>query len=107
MYEVAMMPDKVGVDPKVQDDLELIAVVREAHGEWDELNVLLRDFATELRKRRLLARVQFVRLIESSRHSKGPCHIGELKKPIHGKSSRLTHGTDPLASILYLAGALL
>jgi hypothetical protein len=73
MYEVAAMPDKVGLDPKVLDDLELIALVREAqeeieaHGEWNELNVLLRDFATELPKRRLLARVQFVRLIESSR----------------------------------------
>jgi hypothetical protein len=82
MYEVAM-PDKVGLDPKVLDDLELIALVREAqeeieaHGEWNELNVLLRDFATELLKRRLLARVQFVWLESRVGYSTGPCHIGE------------------------------
>jgi hypothetical protein len=39
------MQDKVGVDPKVLNDVELIALVREtqeeieAHGEWNELNV--------------------------------------------------------------------
>ncbi len=32
----------------------------EAHGEWNELNVLLRDFAEELVKRRVLSREQFV-----------------------------------------------
>ncbi len=65
--------DKVGVDPKVLNDVELIALVREtqeeieAHGEWNELNVLLRDFAAELVKRRVLSRVQFVRLMELRR----------------------------------------
>lgn len=48
------MQDKVGVDPKVLNDVELIALVREtqgeieAHDEWNEMNVLLRDFAAEL-----------------------------------------------------------
>jgi hypothetical protein len=68
-----LMQDKVGVDPKVLNDVELIALVREtqeeieAHGEWNELNVLLRDFAAELVKRRVLSTVQFVGLIELSR----------------------------------------
>jgi hypothetical protein len=54
-------------------DAELIALLRkaqeeiEAHGELNELNVLLRDFARELLKQRLLLRVQFVRMMESSR----------------------------------------
>jgi hypothetical protein len=67
------MQDKVGVDPEVLNDVELIALLREtqeqieAHGEWNELNVLLRDFAVELVKRRVLARVQFVGLMELSR----------------------------------------
>jgi hypothetical protein len=67
------MQDKVGVDPKVLNDVELIALVREtqeekeAHSELNELNSLLRDFAMELVKRRVLAKVQFVRLIELSR----------------------------------------
>ena len=39
----------------------------EAHGELNELNSLLRDFAMELVKRRVLAKMQFVRLIELSR----------------------------------------
>ncbi len=68
-----MIQDKVGVDPKVLNDVELIALVREtqeeieAHGEWNELNVLLRDFAAELVKRRVLSRVQFVRSMELRR----------------------------------------
>jgi hypothetical protein len=47
------MEDKAGVDPKVLNDVELIALVREtweeidAHGAWNELNVLLHDFAAE------------------------------------------------------------
>jgi hypothetical protein len=68
-----VMQDKVGVDPKVLNDVELINLVREtqeeieAHGEWNELNVLLRDFVAELVKRRVLATVQFVGLMELSR----------------------------------------
>jgi len=67
------MQDKVGVDPKVLNDVELIALVCEtqelieAHGEWNELNVLLRDFAAELVKRSVLSSVQFVGLMELSR----------------------------------------
>jgi hypothetical protein len=38
----------------------------EAHGEWNELNVLLRDFAEERAKRRVLSRAQFVELTELS-----------------------------------------
>jgi hypothetical protein len=68
-----VMQDKVGVDPKVLNDVELINLVREtqeeidAHGEWNELNVLLRDFAAELVKRHVLSTVQFVGLMELSR----------------------------------------
>ncbi len=36
-------------------------------GEWNELNVLLRDFAAELVKRRVLSTVQFVGLMELNR----------------------------------------
>ena len=67
------MEDKAGVDPKVLNDVELIALVREtweeidAHGEWNELNVLLHDFAAELVKRRVLSRAQLVGLMELSR----------------------------------------
>jgi len=67
------MQDKVGVDPKVLNDVELIALVCEtqelieAHGEWNELNVLFRDFAAELVKRRVLPSAQFVGLMELSR----------------------------------------
>jgi hypothetical protein len=39
----------------------------EAHGEWNELNVLLRDFAEELVKRRVRSREQLVVLMELSR----------------------------------------
>ena len=39
----------------------------EAHGELNELNLLLRDFARELLKQRLLLRVEFVRMMELSR----------------------------------------
>ena len=60
------------VDHKVSD-AELIALLRgaqeelEAHGELNLVNLLLRDFAMELLKQRLLLRVQFVRLMKSSR----------------------------------------
>lgn len=69
--KLAVMQD--GGDPKALDDAELIALVREtqeeieAHGELNELNALLHDFARELLKRRLFARVGFVRLIELNR----------------------------------------
>jgi len=67
-----MIKDMVGVDPKVLNDVELIALVREtqeeieAHGEWNELNVLLHDCAAELVKRRVHSRAQFVGLMELS-----------------------------------------
>lgn len=73
MYKRTVMEDKAGVDPKVLNDVELIALVREtqeeidAHGEWNELNVLLHDFAAELVKRRVLSRAQLVGLMELSR----------------------------------------
>jgi hypothetical protein len=60
------------VDHKVSD-AELIALLRgtqeelEAHGELNQVNHLLRDFARELLKQRLQLRVRFVRLVESSR----------------------------------------
>ena len=53
------MQDKVGVDQRASD-AELIALLCnaqdeiEAHGEWNELNLLLHDFARELLKQRLL-----------------------------------------------------
>ncbi len=67
-----LMQDTVGVDPKVLNDIELIDLVREtqeeieAHGEWNELSVLLRDFAAELVRRRVLSTVQFAGLMELS-----------------------------------------
>jgi hypothetical protein len=54
-------------------DAELIALVRktqaeiDVHGELNQVNLLLRDFARELLKQRLLLRLQFVRLVELSR----------------------------------------
>ena len=66
------MQDEAGVDQKASD-AELIALVRtaqeelEAHGELNQVNLLLRDFARELLKQRLLLRVEFVRMIELSR----------------------------------------
>jgi hypothetical protein len=61
--------DKEGVVERASD-AELIALVRrvqeeiEARGELNELNLLLRDFARELLKQRLLLRVEFVRMME-------------------------------------------
>jgi hypothetical protein len=72
MYEVAVMQDEAGVDQKASD-AELIALVRraqeelEAHSELNQVNLLLRDFARELLKQRLLERVEFVLLMEFSR----------------------------------------
>jgi hypothetical protein len=69
MCEVTVMQEMAGMDHKASD-AELIAMVRktqeelEAHGELNELNLLLRDFARELLKRRLLIRVEFVRMLE-------------------------------------------
>ena len=66
------MQDEAGVDQKASD-AELIALVRraqeelEAHGELNQMNLLLRDFARELLKQRLLERVEFVLLMEFSR----------------------------------------
>lgn len=53
-------------------DAELIAIVRraqelEAHGQLNQVTLLLRDFAGELLKQRLLQRVEFVRMIHLSR----------------------------------------
>jgi predicted metal-dependent hydrolase len=54
----------------LRDDAELIALVRqtqdqfEAHGELNELNVLLRDFARELLKQCLLAKGESVNRLE-------------------------------------------
>lgn len=51
----------------------MIALVRqtqeefEAHGELNQLNLLLRDFSREIMERRLLEKVEFVRLKESNR----------------------------------------
>jgi hypothetical protein len=75
MYEVAVMQDEAGVDQQASD-AELIALVRraqeeleelEAHGELKQVSLLLRDFARGLLKQRLLLRVEFVRMIELSR----------------------------------------
>ena len=66
------MQDEAGVDQKASD-AELIELVRraqeelEAHDELNQLNLLLRDFARELLKQRLLERVEFVLLMEFSR----------------------------------------
>jgi Las17-binding protein actin regulator len=68
----AVMKDKAEVDQRASD-AELIALVRsaqeevEAHGELNEVNLLLRDFARELLKQRLLRRVKFVRMIDVNR----------------------------------------
>jgi len=51
----------------------LIALLRgaqeelEAHGELNQVNLLLRDFVRELLKQRLQLRVRFVRLVALSR----------------------------------------
>jgi hypothetical protein len=66
------MQDEGGIDQRASD-AELMVLVRraqeelEAHGESNQVNLLLRDFARELLKQRLLLRVEFVRMIELSR----------------------------------------
>ena len=66
------MQNTAEIDQKASD-AELIALVRkaqeeiDAHGELNELNLLLRDFARELLKQRLLLRVKFARVMELSR----------------------------------------
>jgi hypothetical protein len=66
------MQEMVGVDQKASD-AELMTLLRkvqeeiDAHGELNEVNLLLRDFARELLKKRLLMRVQFVQMMELSR----------------------------------------
>lgn len=70
------MQDIVEVDQKVSD-AQLIALVRtvqveiEAHGEPIEFYLLLRDFARELLRQRLLLRVQFVQMMELHRPEQG------------------------------------
>lgn len=73
MPQVAvMMKGTAAVDHKVSDT-ELFALVRgaqeesETHGELNQVNLLLRDFARELLKKRLSLRVRFARLIDLSR----------------------------------------
>lgn len=62
------MQDGAGVHQKASD-AELILILRktqkeiEAHGELNELNLLLHDFVKELLKQHLLRRVQFLRMI--------------------------------------------
>jgi len=66
------MQGMVGIDQKASD-AELMTLLRKAQEEIDagselnEVNLLLRDFARELLKKRLLIRVQFVQMMESSR----------------------------------------
>jgi len=70
--EVAPMNHTAAVDQKISD-AELIAWLRvaqeeiAAHGDLNQVNLLLHDFARELLKQRLLLRVEFVRMIEMSR----------------------------------------
>jgi hypothetical protein len=71
-YEEEAMHEMVGVDQKVSD-AELMTLLRrvqeeiDAHSELNEVNLLLRDFARELLKKRLLKRVQFVEMMELGR----------------------------------------
>jgi hypothetical protein len=70
--EEAAMQEMVGADQKASD-AELMTLLRkvqeeiDAHGELNEMNLLLRDFARELLKKRLLMRVQFVQMMELGR----------------------------------------
>jgi hypothetical protein len=65
---VAVMQDKGGVDQKASD-AELIGLLckaqeeNEEHGELNELNLLLHDFARELLRQRLLLRVESPRMM--------------------------------------------
>ncbi len=66
------MQDEGEIDQRASD-AELMVIVRraqeelEAHGESNQVNLLLRDFARALLKQRLLLKVEFVRMIELSR----------------------------------------
>ena len=66
------MKDTAAVDHNASD-AELMALVLkaqeelEAHGELNQVNLLLRDFARGLLKQRLLEKVEFVLLMEFSR----------------------------------------
>ena len=63
------MQEMVGVDQKASD-AELMTLLRrmqeeiDARSELNEVNLLLRDFARELLKKRLLIRVQFALMME-------------------------------------------
>ena len=67
------MQNAIGVYQRTLNDDELIALLREAQeyidacGDSNVLNVLLRDFARELLRRRLLAKVQLVQLMDLTR----------------------------------------
>ena len=87
------MQDAAGVDEKASDG-DLIALVRraqeevEAHGEVNQVNLLLRDFAKELLKQHLLRRVEFVRMTEPSRpewrtptESRSQCGLCNKSRP--------------------------
>ena len=66
------MQKMAGVDQKASD-AEVMTLLRraqkeiDAHGELSEVNLLLRDFARELLKKRLLIRVQFVQVMQVGR----------------------------------------
>jgi len=66
------MQEMVWFDQKVSD-AELMILLRkaqeeiDAHRELNPVNLLLLDFARELLKKRLLRKVQFVEMMESSR----------------------------------------
>jgi hypothetical protein len=81
-----MMQNNARVDQKISDH-ELIALFCqtqeeiEAHGQSNELNLLLRDFGKELLKQRLFARVVFVRLMELKPGSVVDRHTREVAKP--------------------------
>lgn len=70
-HEVEIMHDKSGAAEKISD-AELIALVRkvqqkpDTHGELNEVNLLLRDFANELLKQRLFLGVKFAQIINLS-----------------------------------------
>jgi hypothetical protein len=82
VQEVVILGDRAGVNQKTSI-AELIASMRKieeeiaAHGELNEPNLLLRDFAMELLKQKLLLRVEFVQMMESSRpKSRAPFALG-------------------------------
>ena len=66
------MRNAIAVDRRNLNDDELIALLREAQeyidacGESNVSNVLLRDFARELLRRRLIAKVKLVQLMDST-----------------------------------------